>query len=69
MLQASDVVTLHVPELASTRNLIGAAEIAAMKQGAHLINASRGTVVDIDALAPALKSNHLGGAAVDVFPL
>ncbi len=69
LLQRADVVTLHVPETAATRDLFGAAQIAAMKQGAHLINASRGTVVDIDALAEALRSGHVGGAAVDVFPV
>ena len=68
LLEASDVVTLHVPETPSTKWMIGAAQIARMKPGAHLINASRGTVVDIDALAEALASGHLGGAAVDVFP-
>ncbi|TCO83737.1 D-3-phosphoglycerate dehydrogenase [Plasticicumulans lactativorans] len=69
LLEAADVVTLHVPETAQTRNLIGAAELARMKPGAHLINASRGTVVDIDALAAALQAQHLGGAAIDVFPV
>ena len=69
LLARSDVVTLHVPETASTRNMFGAAQIAAMKRGAHLINASRGTVVDIDALATALESGQVGGAAVDVFPV
>ncbi|WP_024888933.1 phosphoglycerate dehydrogenase [Luteimonas huabeiensis] len=69
LLARSDVVTLHVPETAATQGMIGAAEIAAMKPGAHLINASRGTVVDIDALAAALRDGHLGGAAVDVFPV
>ena len=69
LLARSDVVTLHVPETASTRNMFGAAQIAAMKRGAHLINASRGTVVDIDALAAALESGQVGGAAVDVFPV
>lgn len=69
LLQRADVVTLHVPETTATRDMFGAAQIAGMKQGAHLINASRGTVVDIDALAEALKSGHLGGAAVDVFPV
>jgi D-3-phosphoglycerate dehydrogenase / 2-oxoglutarate reductase len=69
LLRASDVVTLHVPETAATRNMIGAAELAAMRPGSHLINASRGTVVDIDALADALDSGHLGGAAIDVFPV
>jgi D-3-phosphoglycerate dehydrogenase len=69
LLARSDVVTLHVPETAATKNMFGAAQIAAMKRGAHLINASRGTVVDIDALAAALQSGHVGGAAVDVFPV
>jgi len=69
LLARSDVVTLHVPETASTKNMFGAAQIAAMKRGAHLINASRGTVVDIDALAAALESGQVGGAAVDVFPV
>lgn len=69
LLQRSDVVTLHVPETASTQGMIGQAQIARMKPGAHLLNASRGTVVDIDALAAALKSGHVGGAAVDVFPV
>jgi D-3-phosphoglycerate dehydrogenase len=68
VLGASDVVTLHLPELASTKGLIGRAQIRAMKRGAHLINASRGTVVDIDALAEALRDGHLLGAAIDVFP-
>jgi len=69
LLAQSDVVTLHVPETAATKDMFGAAQIALMKPGAHVINASRGTVVDIDALAEALKSGKLGGAAVDVFPL
>ena len=69
LLAQSDVVSLHVPETAATQNMIGPAEIRAMKPGAHLINNSRGTVVDIDALAAALKDGHLGGAAVDVFPV
>jgi D-3-phosphoglycerate dehydrogenase / 2-oxoglutarate reductase len=69
LLGQSDVVSLHVPETPATHNMIGAAEIAAMKKGAYLINNSRGTVVDLDALAEALKSGHLRGAAVDVFPV
>jgi D-3-phosphoglycerate dehydrogenase / 2-oxoglutarate reductase len=69
LLAQSDVVTLHVPETASTRDLIGKAELAAMRRGAHLINASRGTVVDIDALEAALASGHVAGAAIDVFPV
>ena len=68
LLSRSDIVTLHVPETAATQGMFGAAQIARMKPGAHLINASRGTVVDIDALAEALKSGQVGGAAVDVFP-
>jgi len=68
LLAQSDFVTLHVPETPSTKNMIGEAEIAHMKKGACLLNASRGTVVVIDALAAALKSGHLGGAAVDVYP-
>jgi D-3-phosphoglycerate dehydrogenase len=69
VLGRSDVVTLHLPELPSTKGLIGRAQIQAMKPGAHLINASRGTVVDIDALTEALESGHLAGAAIDVFPV
>ncbi|SFU40863.1 D-3-phosphoglycerate dehydrogenase [Paenacidovorax caeni] len=69
LLAQSDIVSLHVPEVPSTQWMIGAAEIAAMKPGAILINASRGTVVEIDALAQALREGHLAGAAVDVFPV
>ena len=69
LLEASDVVTLHVPETPQTQRMIGAAQIARMKPGSHLINASRGSVVDIDALAAALESKHLAGAAIDVFPV
>lgn len=69
LLSGSNVVTLHVPETSQTLNMIGAAQLAAMRKGSHLINASRGTVVDIDALAGALDSGHLGGAALDVFPV
>lgn len=68
LLARSDVVSLHVPDLPGTRGLIGAAEIAAMRPGAYLINNARGGVVDLDALADALKGGHLAGAAVDVFP-
>jgi D-3-phosphoglycerate dehydrogenase len=69
LLDQADVVSLHVPETPATQNLIGAAQLARMKPGAHLINASRGTVVDIEALAEALRSGRIGGAAVDVFPV
>jgi D-3-phosphoglycerate dehydrogenase / 2-oxoglutarate reductase len=68
LLAQSDFVTLHVPDLPQTRGMIGAKELAAMRKGAYLLNASRGTVVDIPALAEALKSEHLAGAAIDVFP-
>jgi D-3-phosphoglycerate dehydrogenase len=68
LLGKSDVVSLHVPETEATANMIGAAEIAQMKKGAYLINNARGTVVDLDALAAALRDGHLAGAAVDVFP-
>ncbi|HEY0206263.1 MAG TPA: phosphoglycerate dehydrogenase [Acetobacteraceae bacterium] len=68
LLAVSDVVSLHVPDTPATKGMIGPAEIAAMKPGAHLINNSRGSVVDLDALAAALRSGHLAGAAVDVFP-
>ena len=68
LLEAADVVTLHVPETPQTKQMIGAAQLARMKPGAQLINASRGTVVDIDALAEALRCERLAGAALDVFP-
>jgi phosphoglycerate dehydrogenase-like enzyme len=67
ILQICDVVTLHVPLLDSTKNLIGARELALMKPGAVLIHASRGGIVDEAALAASLAAGHLGGAAVDVF--
>ena len=69
LLAQSDIVSLHVPELPSTQWMVGAAEIAAMKPGAILINASRGTVVEIEPLAEALRAKKLLGAAVDVFPV
>jgi D-3-phosphoglycerate dehydrogenase len=68
LLAAADVVTLHVPETAATYHMIGGGQLERMRQGAGLINASRGTVVEIEALAAALKSGHLSGAAIDVFP-
>jgi D-3-phosphoglycerate dehydrogenase / 2-oxoglutarate reductase len=68
LLAEADFVTLHVPETPQTKNMMGAAELAKMKKGACLLNASRGTVVDIEALAAAIKSGHIGGAAVDVYP-
>ena len=69
LLASSDVVSLHVPENRSTEGMIGALELGAMKPGSILVNASRGTVVDIDALAQYLESGHLGGAGIDVFPV
>ena len=69
LLGRADVVSLHVPDLASTRWMIGAKEIAAMKDGAILINAARGSVVEIEPLAEAIKAGKLNGAAIDVFPV
>ena len=68
LLAHSDIVSLHVPETPATHGMIGVSEIRAMRPGAYLINNSRGTVVDLDALAEALRDGHLRGAAVDVFP-
>jgi D-3-phosphoglycerate dehydrogenase len=68
LLARSDIVTLHVPQTSATAGMIGPEEIARMRRGAMLINASRGNVVDIDALAAALREGRLAGAAVDVFP-
>jgi D-3-phosphoglycerate dehydrogenase len=68
LLAAADVVTLHVPETPATHQMIGGAQLDVMKQGAALINASRGTVVEIEPLAAALQSGRLSGAAIDVFP-
>ncbi len=69
LLAMSDVVSLHVPQLPSTQWMIGEKEIRTMKQGSILINAARGTVVVIEALAAAIKDKHLHGAAIDVFPV
>ena len=64
----SDIVTLHVPETEMTKHMINAEAFAKMKDGVRFLNASRGTVVDVDALADALRSGKVAGAAVDVFP-
>lgn len=68
VLGRADVVTLHVPELDSTKNLINKTNLKYFKKGAILINYARGEVVDLDALAKAIKEGHIGGAAIDVFP-
>lgn len=68
LLEKSDFVSLHVPEEPSTKEMIGKKQLAKMKKGALLINASRGTVVVIEDLVDALKTKHLGGCAIDVFP-
>jgi D-3-phosphoglycerate dehydrogenase len=69
LLAKADVVSLHVPETPATKGMMGAREFAKMKTGAFFINNARGTVFDPEALAKALKSKHLAGAAVDVFPI
>tara|TARA_R110001583_G_scaffold25250_3_gene91540 strand:+ start:6788 stop:8017 length:1230 start_codon:yes stop_codon:yes gene_type:complete len=68
LLAQSDIVSLHVPEVDSTKNMMGAKEFSQMKDGAIFMNAARGTVVDIPALCDALESKKLSGAAIDVFP-
>jgi D-3-phosphoglycerate dehydrogenase / 2-oxoglutarate reductase len=69
LLAQSDIVTLHVPETPATSGMIGEAELRLMRPGSYLINNSRGTVVDLDALAKSLRDGHLAGAALDVFPV
>jgi D-3-phosphoglycerate dehydrogenase / 2-oxoglutarate reductase len=69
LLAESDVVSLHVPETPQTQNMMAAAQFNAMKDGVIFINASRGTVVDIDALSHALAAKKVAGAAIDVFPV
>ena len=68
LLKDSDFVSLHVPETPETQNMLTAKQFNLMKKGSHLINASRGTVVQIEDLVVALKEKHLAGAALDVFP-
>jgi len=69
LLETADIVTLHVPETGATQNMMGAAQFSKMKTNSILINASRGTVIDIDALAETLRGDKLLGAAIDVFPV
>ena len=68
LLTVSDVITLHIDDNAANKNFIGKEELAQMKDGAYLVNLSRGFVVDIKALKGALESGKLAGAAVDVYP-
>ncbi len=69
LFQESDFITLHVPETELTKNMIGHDELKTMKKGAYILNASRGTVMDLQALAQSIESGHIAGAAVDVFPV
>lgn len=69
LLEAADIVSLHVPETPLTKNMISVSQLAKMRKGSYLINASRGTVIDIDALVDALDRRHVQGAAIDVFPV
>jgi D-3-phosphoglycerate dehydrogenase / 2-oxoglutarate reductase len=68
LLKESDIVTLHVPSDSTTQNMIGSKQLRMMKPGAFIINNARGSVVNVEALADALKDGHIGGAALDVFP-
>lgn len=68
LLSQSDFVTIHVPDLPETRNMISGIQLAQMKKGSYLINNARGSVVDIPALIKAVQSGHIAGAALDVFP-
>lgn len=69
VLAKSDVVSLHVPETTQTKNLIGKTQLKSFKKGSILINYARGEVVDLDSLRKEILSGHIGGAAVDVFPI
>lgn len=68
LLNTADFVTCHVPELPETKNMIGQQQLEQMKEGSYLINASRGSVVDIPALIHAMRSGKIAGAAIDVYP-
>lgn len=68
LLGEADFVTLHVPDLPETRGMISTSQFERMKTGSYLINASRGTIVDISALAKAMRSGKIAGAALDVYP-
>lgn len=68
LLREADFVTLHVPELPETENMISAEQLSYMKEGSYLINASRGSIVDIPALIEAMREGKIAGAALDVYP-
>ena len=68
LLQGADFVTCHVPELPETQNMIGREQFDLMKNGSYLINASRGSVIDIPALIDSIRAGKLAGAALDVYP-
>ena len=68
LLRTADFVTCHVPELPETKNMIGRKEIEYMKEGSYLINASRGSIIDIPALIDAMRAGKIAGAALDVYP-
>lgn len=68
LLKECDIISMHVPETPETKNMISRAQLDAMKPGSYLVNAARGTVVDIDALCESLEDGHIAGAALDVFP-
>ena len=69
IVSSSDIISLHVPETSQTKNLINKAVIKQFKSGSILVNYARGEVVDLDALAQAIKEKHIAGAAIDVFPV
>lgn len=68
LLRGADFVTCHVPELPETKNMIGRKEIEYMKKGSYLLNASRGSVIDIPALIDGMRAGTIAGAALDVYP-
>lgn len=68
LLQLSNIISLHIPETSSTKDLIGANEIALMQKGSIIINYARGNVIDLSALSVAINNGHISGAAIDVFP-
>jgi C-terminal binding protein len=69
LLRGSDVLSMHVPDMPSTRRMIGAEQLALLPQGAVVVNTARGTSIDIEALEAALRSGHVAGAGLDVIPV